>query len=1794
MLCISAAFATATAQTADLFPGTTAVGASSLPVDVSVFMVENGVIATPQTVTLGIQDGEFVLQGGTCTEGTRYSKGQSCDTTIVFQPKYPGIRSGAVLLLGSDGTLIGRARVTGFATGSLSVLSPGEINTVAGAADWLYQGDGVPAAGAPIFLPMGVVVDAAGNIFLADSSNNRIRRVDAQTGLISTVAGDGIPGYSGDGGLATAAMISNPGGLVLDGAGNLYFDDTDNDVIRRVDAVSGIIWTVAGTPQAGGYAGDGGLASAAKLSNPEGLAMDASGNLYIADTGNNVVREVNAATGSISTVAGTGTRGYNGDGMEATAAELSGPWSLCVGPDESLYIADTNNQRIRMVAPSSGMITTLAGNGTKGYAGDGGASTAASLNAPAAVVLDPAQNVYVADSGNNRIREISVATGTIQTISGSSTEGFSGDGGPANLADMYGPYSLSLDQNGNLFFSDMFNNRVREIYSSIAILPAYPVMRVGKVSAPLTQGLLNDGNANLTLDTATLVNARLDAATTTCNSGSVLTFNTAGNGCSFGVDFAPEEVGADISGSVTAPSDAGNSPGVIQLSGEVLTVQPTTTSLASSVNPSLTGNAVTFTAVVSAGGDSTTGTLSFSKNGAAISGCSDLSEGSNEEATCTTSGLALGSDAVTASYSGDANDAASVSPTIIQVVKQPATVVLAVSPNPVVVTANVTLTATVTAATGTPTGTVTFYDGSTAVGSSNLNGEGIGSFSTTALAAGMQHLTAQYSGDGTNAAGTSNAINETVQQATTTSALASSSSTDTVGNDLTFTATVTSADGLSPTGTVKFMNGATILGSGSVGANGTAILSLSSLAPGTYTIVAVYSGDTDDAASTSSALSETIQQIPTATTLTANTNPISAGAMLNLNVDVAPTGSSTDGGVLSGSVTFSEGATVYGVEVINSSGNAVLPITTLTAGSHNITASYAGDTNYASSTSAIFVQTVQPTATTTTLSSQSTSTLAGQPASFTASVSSATVIPSGDVDFEDGGVIIGQGTLNAQGVSAFSTKTLAVATHTITAVYLGDQDYSASASAALQQSVELATSSLSLVGPSAAVDAGMTFGVTIGLSSNGVAPSGAMALRNGDATIATQSVATDGTFSFANLSLGVGSYQLTAAYSGDANNAASVSNSAAVTVQLTPTVTSIISSASPSTVGVGVTFTATATGGTPAPTGLVEFVDGTAVLGSASVGSNGSSSLSTSALAFGVHSIAAIYEGDVDHAASTSAVLTEKIVETASVALTSSTNPSVFGSDVFFVVKITGAGAQIPTGQVELSYGSSMLGTLMLDGTGGGTLQVAALPVGLDSVTAVYGGDSNYSASSVSLMQTVQDVTSQVALTVSQNPAIYATPITFTATVTGNVGEVQWGSVNFMDGGAPIGSGVVNANGVVTLTLATLAPGIHSIVASYSGGNGISASSSSPQTLLLQELTSSVLSSSANPTSTLNAILLTATVKNNGVGEPSGTLTFTDGSNQLGVATLNGSGVASLAVPSLSAGNHFIVASYDGDGDNVPSTSSSLAETVQLRATTTALSGSVTNSNNPLEVTLIAVVNWSGPVAPTGTVTFTAGSTVLGSGQLDSIGVATLDVTMSSQNIVAAYGGDGSYAGSGSLSTLISGGTAIPFSMQVSPSSLTLQSKQHASTSVTLTSLQGFTDTLQLGCLGLPNAATCTFTMSQAILAANGTVTVQLVVDTGDPLGAGATADAMKSNSDALFCFLPCLLWFGFGARRRNIWGGALLVGFCMLSLSILFTGCSGLTIHGTPAGTYTFQVTASGEATGAIASQPMVLTVTQ
>jgi uncharacterized protein (TIGR03437 family) len=339
--------------------------------------------------------------------------------------------------------------------------TPGTIQTVAGNGSQTISGDGGPALQAGLNVPVDVYVDQAGNLFITDQFNNRIRKV-APNGTISTVAGTGVAGFSGDGGPAIDAEIYTPTGIRGDHSGNLYIADVGNQRIRKVDS-SGIITTFAGNGNKG-YGGDGGLAINASFYNAVRVAIDPSGNVLVADQSDHRIRRI-APSGFITTIAGNGVGAFSGDGGPAINASLNNPTAVAVDGGGVIYISDQFNQRIRKIA-LDGTITTIAGNGNPGFGGDGGPANAAILNYPGGITVDAAGNLYFNDDLNFRTRMIA-ANGTISTIAGSGTKGFSGDGGAATAAALNGNFGVALDLLGNMYIADSTNNRIREVYAAV-------------------------------------------------------------------------------------------------------------------------------------------------------------------------------------------------------------------------------------------------------------------------------------------------------------------------------------------------------------------------------------------------------------------------------------------------------------------------------------------------------------------------------------------------------------------------------------------------------------------------------------------------------------------------------------------------------------------------------------------------------------------------------------------------------------------------------------------------------------------------------------------------------------------------------------------------------------------------------------------------------------------------------------------------------------------------------------------------------------------------------------------------------------------------------------------------------------------------------------------------------------------------------------------------------------------------------------------------------------------------------
>ncbi|MFI6107547.1 RICIN domain-containing protein [Streptomyces sp. NPDC051310] len=341
------------------------------------------------------------------------------------------------------------------------------ISTVAGTGVEGCEGDNEPAVSARLNLPYGMAVDSSGTIYISEYKGHRVRKITTD-GKISTVAGTGASDFGGDGGSATDAHLNGPRDVVVDSVGNLYIADGNNHRVRKVTA-DGKISTVAGTGTPD-FGGDGGSATDAHLNTPRGVAVDSAGILYIADSDNHRVRKV-TADGKISTVAGTGTPDFGGDGGFATDAHLNGPRGVAVDNVGNLYIADHANHRVRKVT-AEGKISTVAGTGTEGSDGDGGPAISAQLYSPAGLVVDSTGTLYISEYNGHRVRKVT-ADGGISTVAGTGTADFGGDGDAAALAQLRNPLGLAVNCVDALYIADHFNHRVRKIAAApMAGLPA--------------------------------------------------------------------------------------------------------------------------------------------------------------------------------------------------------------------------------------------------------------------------------------------------------------------------------------------------------------------------------------------------------------------------------------------------------------------------------------------------------------------------------------------------------------------------------------------------------------------------------------------------------------------------------------------------------------------------------------------------------------------------------------------------------------------------------------------------------------------------------------------------------------------------------------------------------------------------------------------------------------------------------------------------------------------------------------------------------------------------------------------------------------------------------------------------------------------------------------------------------------------------------------------------------------------------------------------------------------------------
>jgi sugar lactone lactonase YvrE len=607
-----------------------------------------------------------------------------------------------------------------------------------GIAIWLllqlvsFAAGQVLATSTPLLLPSAVAFDTDGNFYIAETAHHVIRKVDT-LGRITTVAGAGTQGFSGDDSQATSALLDSPEGLAVS-ATALYIADTHNHRVRKVDFATGKITTIAGS-SAAGASGDRGPATSATLDRPVALALNAKGDLFIADAGSHRIRCIDANTGVMNTIAGSGVEGYDGDHTDATTALLDSPQGIAVDAKGNIYVADTHNHRIRHIDVTTGLITTVAGTGAFGFAGDAGASTQATLALPRGVTVDAAGNVFVADLANHRIRRIDGTTGVITTSAGDGTQGFAGDGGTAVSASLDSPRAVTIPPSGTFAFADAANRRIRQVSGTIVQTIAGP----GSLS-PVTIDVSGEseivyGSGSLTamIHSATAVSGTIkfiEQADSNVLSQEAVLQNTAIvdlSSLTAGVHTILAAYSGDISHS--ASLSAGFS---VQVDPRPITVIVSPASISyGEVVPSLAGSLSGILANDQAG-------VSATYNVALPM----LPDAGTYPVHVTLSGPSAG------------NYTVAMGPTLtitraVTATTLTATTASLVSASSVDAGQPVLMKAHVAASSGgSPTGTVIITDGATLLTAGTPDRSGALSFATSSLGVGPHNLTASYSGDG--------------------------------------------------------------------------------------------------------------------------------------------------------------------------------------------------------------------------------------------------------------------------------------------------------------------------------------------------------------------------------------------------------------------------------------------------------------------------------------------------------------------------------------------------------------------------------------------------------------------------------------------------------------------------------------------------------------------------------------------------------------------------------------------------------------------------------------------------------------------------------------------------------------------------------------------------------------------------------------------------------------------------------------------------------------------------------------
>ena len=1556
---------------ASLVYPTTPTGTSATPQTASFTIPSGKTVASVLVVTQGIQNLDFTENPSSTCAG---SSSGSCNVVVDFKPQAPGMRLGAAILTLSDGSTLTKY-VSGIGEGPVLQFQPGAMSTVAGSGQPCYGstgvgcGDGTNPLAASFTHGNTVIYDAAGNAFVADLGARVVRKITPQ-GVVSTVAGmenqacatTAGPGC-GDGGPATSATMQGPSDMAIDGAGNLYLSDKGDNRVRVVNLVTGTINAYAGNgntcsnPYAANSCGDGGPAMSATMGSIDGIAVDPQGNVYIGDTNDYKIREVMQQTGIITTIGGNGTSCTNltgtcGDGGLATAAQINYPNKLRLDSKGNIYFADATANRAREINVTTGIISTVAGNGSvctspTSACGDGGLATNAQIGTVWGIALDGADNLYVVDNIDNKIRFVNHTTGIISTVVGNGNTCASpslpcGDGGNGAEAELNGPVCVAFNPQGNIDVCDNSDFKIRQLSFDASNL-SFASTNVGATStdSPQSVTIVNAGNAPLIFPVPTTGTNPSIAAGFAIDSNShvttcpvVTTSGTASNiviggSCAIGVDFTPTLAGTNDGSLVLTDNNFGqaNQTQTISLSGTGIV---TVSQLVFTGNPAATvtaggnaGSAITVSEenassnVVTAATDTITLTVTgpggYSKTytANAVNGVATFNLSSvplTAAGGYTYSATISGNTSITAGAASETvNSGTASTTTASQGATQSAVIGAAFS---------TALQVQVTDAYSNPVGGVVVSFTPPATGASAVLSAASCTTSTTAPV-GVCSVTATANGTASataytvvaKAAGTSAAAGFALTnlKATPTVTLSAAPSTLVYGQPESLTATFAPASvaGTTPTAGMLFYDNGSQLSSAAV-SSGSAKLTNLYPAAGTHTYTTSYPGDTNFNASTKATATPNVTVTKASVTLSGPAKQpvqLTQGTAGTIAINLAGQYSGTGISTPSGTVSFSIGSGVTGTATISNGVATVAVPNTLAPGTYTATITYGGDGNYNTATTIQVSVVVSQIAQTITFTPPASSVTYGAgPISL-----SATATSNLPVTFS---VVSGPGTISGSQLSITGAGTIVIAAN-----QAGNTDYSAASQVTQTVVVNKATPTLAWAKPAA-----IAYGTALSATQLDATATGV-----GGTTLA-------GTFTYSPTvgtvlsAKGAGVIQSLGVVFTPTDTTDYTTAQDAVGITVNPAAP-VLKWTTPTAISYGVPLSATQLNAT------VLGVNGQALAGT---------TVYTPALGTyltpGTHTLQVNFTptDNTDYSVLNGSVMLT--VNKAAATLTTQ-QQSISVADgqsgsipVAVAGQYSGAGIVAPSATVTYNIvnASSVTvatGTISLSSGAGSVPIPSTLAPGTYTVDLSYGGDGNYAASTTPVA--VQLVVNQIQPTISwAQPAA----ITYGTNLAGVLNAVAMDGTTVVPGtmtytATMAGGGATAVNGTTVLMA-----GMYTLTATFTPTSTTTYKTATASvSLVVNKAAAGIsLTTSANTVLVQNPVTFTATVASV-AGMPTGTVSFFDGSTTstpIGAAAL-ANGMAVLTTSALTTGTHTITAVYSGDANHVAATSPALVQTVQ-------------------------------------------------------------------------------------------------------------------------------------------------------------------------------------------------------------------------------------------------------------------------